>query len=211
MSAQFQKLYSLQESCKLFISKLQNYSLHKIPEAISEILLTKMSVEYFKKGTFFCRQDDVHTRAGMLLDGAAKAFSLGDDNQKAVMKFFCNGEIMFDEQAQNGAVSERFIEFVCDSGVLIIDDLPQLTDIFLNENLLPDILNIYMGFYKEELHNTQSLSQIRNIPDSKMRISEFYKKFSGMDRYFSGSDIAALIGISRETFSRNRNEVLRYI
>ena len=209
MSTPFIRRYSVQESCNLFMANLQKHALHRIPECVSKAILSKMTVEYFKKGALFCSQGDAHTRAGMLLNGAGKAFSIDENNQKSIIKFICSGEMIFDEHAEDGGVSDKFIEFVCTSGVLVINDLPQLTEIFIQENLFPDILHVYMGFYKEELHNIQCISQIRNIQDAKMRISEFYKKFPGMDKYFSGGDIAALIGLSRETFSRYRHDVLK--
>jgi CRP-like cAMP-binding protein len=209
MSTPFIRRYSVQESCNLFMANLQKHALHRIPECVSRAIISKMSVEYFKKGAFFCSQGDEHTRAGMLLNGAAKAFSIDENNQKSLIKFFCSREMIFDEHAEDGSISDRFIEFVCASGVVVINDLPELTGIFVRENLFPDILHVYMGFYKEELHSIECLSQIRNIQDARMRIAGFYKKFPDMDRYFSGGDIAALIGLSRETFSRYRNEVLK--
>ena len=209
MSAPFIRRFSVQESCNLFMANLQKHALNRIPECVSKAILSKMTVEYFRKGDLFCRQGDAHSRAGMLMSGAAKAFSMDENNHTTVIRFFCSGDMIFDEHAEEGGISDRFVEFVCPGGMLVINDLPQLTEIFIRENLFSDILHVYMGFYKNELHCIQNLSALRNIQDAKMRIAEFYKKFPGMDRYFPGKDIAALIGLSRETFSRCRTEVLK--
>ena len=186
---------------------MQHYSKSIIPEPVMLLLAKPYQLEEYKKQEYFCRQGGTTNKTGLLIKGAAKAVRSDLDSEPQIFKFFLPGDFLSADNPQNDNASDRDIIFTENSLTFTLYDLQKNIGLAYQE--FPEINNIMLAMYMEEIEKIRKISTMRGITDAKERITYYYTYFGELDNHFNGKDIANFIGLQRETFSRHKAEVLK--
>ncbi len=201
------KLATTSNAIETYINCHQRYSKIPISQKAIDQMTEHLVVEEYAKGEYYCQQAMPTNKAGLLLEGSAKATTDELVNEAQVMKFFIVGDFISAGNPQEAELSDRNIIFTANSTVVSQYNLKTWFADLVNN--FPELNNIVLAMYMEEIEKIKKISTMRSIPEARERILYYYTHFGHFDNYFSGRDIANFIGLQRETFSRNKAEVLR--
>lgn len=198
------------EASEKLIDRYAYYSKSEIPVNVIDLLLKDFELEQYDKDEFFCRENGPANKTGLLISGNAKALTTcSNTKQVNVLKFFIENDFLSADNPHKNNSSDRDIIFTEPSIILVVNDLSKaLTKVI---DGFPEINNIMLAMYMEEVENVRHIAYMRGITKAKERVQYFFEHFNRYAQFFTGEEIANFIGLQRETFSRNKMEALKSI
>jgi len=159
-----------------------------------------------KKGQFLLREGEVDKHLAFVAKGCLRLYMVDDKGKEHIMQFAPENWWISDmDSVTKGTPSAYFIDAVEDSDVFLVDAAAQ-------EKLLKTIPAVAL-FFQELLQNRQTATQKRIIfsmsASAEERYLDFIKTYPSLARRLPQHDIASYLGITPESLSRIRKQMVK--
>jgi CRP/FNR family cyclic AMP-dependent transcriptional regulator len=170
------------------------------------------NVRLFKKGSTLLFQGEIPQRALIILEGYVKAYSINSAGEELVVSFFCKGDIIPLTWLFESSTNTLFYyDAISDVRVLAVSKADFHKQLHSKSEYLSDMLTFQNKQYTSMLLRITGLEQSRAI--EKVAFTLYYLMFRYgiekepdvffVDMKLSQSVVANLVGITRESTTRN--------
>lgn len=170
------------------------------------------TIRLFKKGSTLLFQGEIPQKALIILDGFVKAYSINSAGEEMVVSFFSKGDVIPLPWLFGTTTNTLFYyDTITDVRLLTVSKDDFHTQIKSNPQYLSDMLTFQNKQYTSLLLRITGLEQSRSV--EKVAYTLYYLMFcygveKTPDAYFvdmklSQSTVANLVGITRESATRN--------
>lgn len=170
------------------------------------------TIRTFKKGSTLLFQGEIPQRAFVILSGFVKVYSINSSGEELVVSFFCKGDVIPLPWLFGTTTNTLFYyDAITDMRVLALSKSDFHTQLSSSTQYLNDMLAFQNKQYTSLLLRITGLEQNRAV--EKVAFTLYYLLFrygveKKPDLYFidmklSQSTVANLVGITRESTSRN--------
>jgi len=171
-----------------------------------EMIICSYKIKHLRKRQYLLQEGDICKYMAFILKGAGRMYKVNENGQESIIRFALESWWLGDYESYNLSTPSAYnIEMTEDSDVLLIDR--KASQELLNK--VPAIAQMINEIDTNGRIATQRRLQSAISLGAEERYAEFLSTYPEFIRRFPQTMIASYLGISAETLSRIRKNLLR--
>lgn len=191
---------------EIFYDYVEYKSLLVLSEADKLHIRNACKLKHLRKRQYLLQEGDICKYMAFIVEGAGRMFMVNDNGQENIIRLAIESWWLGDYESYNMGVPSRYhIEMTEDSNVLLISQ-GHMQDLIAN---LPAFDAMVKNIDRNGVIATQKRIQSAISDGAEERYEMMTKTYPEFIRRFPQTMIASYLGISAETLSRIRKNLLR--